>query len=249
MSKPVYKKIKPQTNTIFRGDNLAIMSALPNECVDLVYIDPPFFTQRDYKNIWGDRESVLDLEEGRLEGFFDTKDFFERHVHNGEKGLSAYLSWLRARLIQIHRILAPTGSFYCHLDDHAVHYVKVILDEIFGYKNFRSDIVWKRKNGLNSAGKIRSFGSTFDTILLYSKSDDFQFNPQYTELDPDYVKKHYRHDDGDGRGPYQLAPLIAPSDSPTLKYSFMGYKTPARGWRWTGLGPKTVGEATSELVA
>ena len=233
MSTSVLKPIRPQTNTIFRGDNLAIMRALPDSFVDLCYVDPPFFTQKDYKNIWGDKESVLDWESGKLDGFFDTKDFFERHVHNGEKGLSAYLSWLRLRLLEIHRVLKDTGSFYCHLDHHAVHYVKVILDEIFGYKKFRGEIIWKRKNGINSAGSIRSFGSTFDTILFYAKSDKYTFNPQFRELDRGYVAKHYRHDDNDGKGPYQLAPLIAPSDSPTLKYDFMGYKTPARGWRWT----------------
>jgi len=233
MSKSMFKAIKPQSNTIFRGDNLEIMKALPDESIDLCYIDPPFFTQKDYKNMWGDRESVLDWDGQKLEGFFDTKDFFEKHVHNGEKGLVAYLSWMRMRILEIHRILRPTGSLYLHLDHHAVHYMKVILDEIFGYKNFRSEIIWKRKNGINSAGAIRSFGSTFDTILFYSKSEKYTFEPQFTKLDEDYVKKHYRHNDNDGKGPYQLAPLIAPSDSPTLKYDFMGYKTPARGWRWT----------------
>lgn len=201
-------------NRLILGDNLSVMGTLSDECADLIYIDPPYFSNRVY-------------------GFLDTKNFFESHVHNGEKGLAAYLSWLRLRLIEIHRILKKDGSFYCHLDHHAVHYVKVILDEIFGYKNFRSEIIWKRKNGINSAGSIRSFGSTFDSILFYSKTDRYTFNAQYTELNPEYVRKHYRQDDDDGKGPYQLAPLIAPSDSPTLKYDFMGYKTPARGWRWT----------------
>lgn len=229
---PKFRTINPKTNTIYRGDNLEIMRSMPSEFVDLCYIDPPFFTQRDYKNIWGDKESVLDWESSKLDGFFDTKDFFESHVSSGERGLVAYLSWMRARLVEVHRILKKTGSLYLHLDDHAVHYVKVMLDEIFGYKNARSQIVWKRKNGINSAGKIKSFGSTYDTILFYTKSGEYTFNPQYTPLDPEYVRKHYRHDDQDGKGLYQLAPLIAPSDSPTLKFDFMGYKHPARGWRW-----------------
>ena len=76
-----YKKISPKSNTIFKGDNLEIMRAMPDDLIDLCYIDPPFFTQRDYKNIWGDKESVLDWETSKLDGFFDTKDFFERHVH------------------------------------------------------------------------------------------------------------------------------------------------------------------------
>lgn len=231
MSSPKYKPIKPSTNTIFRGDNLAIMKALPDAFVDLVYIDPPFFTQKDYKNIWGDPESVLDWETKKLDGFFDTKDFFEKHVHHGEKGLTAYLSWLRCRLIEIHRILKPTGSFYCHLDYHAVHYVKVILDEVFGYKNFRNEIIWRRKTGSNATSAPRRLPCNADTILFYTKSDDYEFNPVFLPHDPEYVKKNYRFDDNDGRGLYRIGDLSAPSFSPTLVYNYKGYKPPAKGWR------------------
>src|SRR5690606_3698573 len=101
-----FKKINPKTNTIYRGDNLEIMKAMPDQCVDLCYIDPPFYSQRNY-NIWGDKESSLDWNSSEAKGFFDTKDYFEKHVHNGEKGLPAYLSWLRSRVIEIHRILKP----------------------------------------------------------------------------------------------------------------------------------------------
>ena len=78
-------KIKPKTNTIIRGDNLSVMAAMPDECVDLVYIDPPFFTQKDYKNIWGDLKSVQDYSDIRKVGFSDKRDFFERHIHSGAK--------------------------------------------------------------------------------------------------------------------------------------------------------------------
>ncbi|RYZ82223.1 MAG: hypothetical protein EOP06_22050, partial [Proteobacteria bacterium] len=111
-----FKKFTPKTNTIYRGDNLDIMRAMPDGFVDLCYIDPPFFTQRNYKNIWGDKESVLDWEAKKLDGFFDTKAYFEKHVQTGEKGLDAYLVWMRARLVEIHRLLAPTGSLFVHLD-------------------------------------------------------------------------------------------------------------------------------------
>src|SRR5436190_16065394 len=96
-----FKKIKPKTNTIFRGDNLAIMLAMPDEFVDLVYIDPPFFTQKDYKNIWGDRESVFDFKSNNLDGFHDTKEYFEHHIQLEVKGLDAYLEWMRVRLVEI----------------------------------------------------------------------------------------------------------------------------------------------------
>lgn len=169
----LFKPIKPKTNTLYRGDNLAILRAMPDEMVDLVYIDPPFFTQRDYKNIWGDKEAVLDFEEDFFDGFRDTKDFFERHIQSDAKGLKAYLEWMRARLVELHRVLKPTGTLYLHLDYHAVHYVKVMLDEIFGYNNFRSEITWKRKNGGGGAsnGAARNYANTFDAILFYTKSD------------------------------------------------------------------------------
>lgn len=236
MSQSKFKKISPKSNTIYRGDNLEIMKAMPDGFVDLCYIDPPFFTQRDYKNIWGDKESVLDWEKNKLDGFFDTKDFFERHVQNGEKGLAAYLSWLRARVKEVHRILKPTGSFYLHLDHHAIHYAKIVVDEIFGYKNFRNEIVWQRKIGTNSTGAARGWPNNSDYILFYSKTNSYTFNAQFvddSENLPESITKMYRHNDNDGKGLYRLGPMEAPSDSPTLKFEFMGIKPPKKGWRWT----------------
>jgi site-specific DNA-methyltransferase (adenine-specific) len=227
-----FKKITPKSNTIYRGDNLEVMRAMPDSFVDLCYIDPPFFTQKDYKNIWGDKESVLDWGKSKLDGFFDTKDFFEKHVHNGEKGLSAYLAWLRPRIQEVHRLLKPNGTFFLHLDYHAVHYAKVICDEIFGYKNFKNEIVWRRKIGSNSAGTPRRLSTNTDTVLFYAKGNSHIFNPQYQPNDPEYLKKFYRHDDEDGRGPYQLDNIGAPSYSPTLIYDYKGFKPPEKGWRY-----------------
>lgn len=229
------KPIKPKTNTIYRGDNLEILQAMPDKCVDLIYIDPPFFTQRDYKNIWGDRESVLDYESRKLDGFFDTKDFFEKHITTGEKGLSAYLVWMRARIVELHRVLKDTGSFYLHLDHHAVHYMKVICDEIFGYKNFRNEIVWQRKIGTNSTGEARGWPNNSDYILFYTKSNNYTFNAIYSDDSenlPESITKMYRHNDNDGKGIYRLGPMEAPSDSPTLKFAFKGVQPPKKGWRW-----------------
>lgn len=233
MSMPSYKPIKPKTNTLFRGDNLAIMRALPDAFVDLVYIDPPFFTQRDYQNIWGDRESVQDFEEIKTLGFSDKKDFFERNIRSNAKGLDAYLEWMRFRIQEIHRILKTSGSFYLHLDDHAIHYVKVICDEIFGYNNFRSQIIWKRKNGSNSTTDSRGFSSSADFLLLYSKSKDFTFNQPYEAHSDEYLSRYYKYDDEDGKGKYRLGPLSAPSYSPSLIYDFKGISAPKNGWRWT----------------
>lgn len=226
-----FKKIQPKTNTIYRGDNLEIMRAMPDGFVDLCYIDPPFFTQRDYKNIWGDKESVLDWESAKLDGFFDTKDFFEKHVQNGEKGLKAYLEWLRPRIFEIHRILKDDGVFFLHLDYHAVHYAKIICDDIFKYKNFRNEIIWKRTVGGSNTSK-NQFGNTSDTILFYSKSNKWHFEMQYEEYDESYIKSHYSNIDENGRH-YQLDNLTAPNHNPNTIYEYKGYKPPKNGWRWT----------------
>lgn len=222
---------KPKSNTIYRGDNLHIMKTMASESVDLVYIDPPFFTQRDYKNIWGDKESVLDYEDVKFE-FKDTKSFFEAHVHNGSKGLHAYLTWMRARLQQVHRIMKPNASLYLHLDYHAIHYMKVILDEIFGYDNLRNEITWKRTVGGSNTSK-KQFGVTTDSILFYTKSrKKWTFNVQYKPYDESYIKSHYSKETKDGRK-YQLDNLTAPSYNPNTIYKYKGFEPPKNGWRWT----------------
>jgi site-specific DNA-methyltransferase (adenine-specific) len=229
MDRSIYKRISPKSNTIFRGDNLEIMRALPDECVDLIYIDPPFFTQRNYKNIWGDKESVQDYGADFFTGFQDTKDFFEKHIHSDAKGIKAYLEWMRARLVECHRILSAKGSFYLHLDYHAVHYVKVMLDEIFEYKNFRSEIIWRRSNPKGLASK--AFPTSSDTILFYSKSKDFTWNPLFEPLSEDYIDKFYRHTEEKTGRRYRLGPLTNPNtDRPNLTYEWNGHK---KVWRWT----------------
>ncbi|MVT13954.1 MAG: hypothetical protein GPW19_00345 [Euryarchaeota archaeon] len=143
------------TNKIFWGDNLHIMRMLPSESIDLIYIDPPFFSGRNYNVIFGDQNEVR--------SFSDIWD----------GGLPTYLIWLNARLLEMKRLLKPTGSIYVHLDWHAVHYVKVEMDKIFGYNNFRNEIIWQYQAG---SAKKKDFGRKHDTILRYSKTDVYFFN-------------------------------------------------------------------------
>ena len=226
------KKIRPKSNTIFRGDNLAIMQAIPDNSVDLIYIDPPFFTQKNYKNIWGDLESVQDYEDIKKVGFADNNDFFEQHLHSGAKGLNAYLEWMRFRFKEMHRILKPTGVFWCHIDYHACHYIKVMLDEIFGYKKFVNEIIWQRKTSCTHAQhKPKSFQNNHDTLLVYSKSNKYCFNPVYTEYEQDYIEKFNLIDEnGDA---YMSVTLNSPSYRPNLIYTYKGYPSPPKGWMCT----------------
>jgi len=142
---------------IYCGDNLYWMSRLPDEFVDLCYIDPPFFSNRHYEVIFRDGEEIRSFED-RWKG-----------------GIENYIDWMRARVQEIHRLLKPTGSFYLHCDWHAGHYLKRMCDEIFGYKNFRNEIVWfYRTGGLSK----RYLPRKHDTIFFYTKSDKYTFNPQ-----------------------------------------------------------------------
>lgn len=223
---------KPTPNTIYRGDNLHIMRTMASESFDLVYIDPPFFTKRNYKNIFGDKESFLGHENIIVDGFRDTKDFFEAQVSGGSKGIMAYLTWMRARLEEVHRLLKPEGSLFLHLDYHAVHYMKVILDDIFGYTNLRSEVIWKRTVGGSNASK-KQFGVTTDTILFYSKSKkNWTFNMQYVPYKESYIKSHYTKKTEDGRR-YRLDNLTSPEPNPNTMYKYKGFEPPKSGWRWT----------------
>jgi DNA modification methylase len=142
-------------NRLFFGDNLHIMRQLPSKSIDLIYIDPPFFSGRNYNVIFGDKNEVRSF-----------SDIWEG-------GMPGYLIWLNARLYEMKRLLKDTGSIFVHLDWHASHYVKVEMDKIFGMENFRNEIVWCYKTRPQSK---RYFGRKHDTILFYSKSDMYTFN-------------------------------------------------------------------------
>ena len=144
-----------EPNRLIWGDNLHVMRQLPSESVDLIYIDPPFFSNRTYNVIWGDENeerSFSDIWEGGLDG---------------------YLIWLNARLYEMKRLLKPTGSIYVHCDWHASHYIKVEMDKLFGYENFRNEIVWCYTGP--SAAK-RNYPRKHDTILFYARSSKTQLN-------------------------------------------------------------------------
>jgi len=129
---------------LYQGDNLAVMRGLPSESIDLIYIDPPYFSQRNY-------------------GDFDDR----------WKSMQHYLDFMVERLKEMHRLLKPTGSIYVHLDWHAVHYVKVEMDKIFGYKNFRNNIAWCYRGG---GVPKKDFSPKHDEILRYSKTKNYLFN-------------------------------------------------------------------------
>ncbi len=148
-----------EPNRLIWGDNLHVMRQIPSSSVDLIYIDPPFFSGRYYNVMWGDNNEIRSY-----------SDIWE-------SGLDGYLIWLNARLYEMKRILKPTGSIYIHCDWHASHYIKVEMDKIFGYGNFVNEIAWCYKSG--GASPKRYFSRKHDTLLLYAKDvRQYHFNPQ-----------------------------------------------------------------------
>ena len=139
-------------NELIQGDNLEILKTFEDETVDLIYLDPPFFSNRNYEVIWGD--------EGEVRSFGD----------RWEGGIDHYIAWLRERVEQMYRVLKPTGSMFLHCDWHADAYIRVgILDRIFGMDNFRNAIVWCYRQGGRSGN---NFGQKHDTIYWYTKSKE-----------------------------------------------------------------------------
>lgn len=144
-----------QANTLYFGDNLYVLRNLPSESIDLIYIDPPFFSKRDYAQIWGDDNEVRSFQ-----------DIFE-------DGMFSYLAWLNARLWEMKRVLKETGSIYVHCDWHASHYIKTEMDKIFGYDKLIAEIIWNYSWGVRTD---KRWNRKHDTILHYSKGSSITFN-------------------------------------------------------------------------
>jgi len=146
------------TETIYCGDCLQQLPRLPDACIDLIYIDPPFNSNRNYEVFWGETK--------------EKRGFEDRHAST-----AAYIEFMRPRCVQLARVLKPTGSFYYHCDWHASHYVKVMLDQIFGENNFQNEIVWKRTSAHGNVGK--RFAIVEDRLLLYVNSREWTWNTPY----------------------------------------------------------------------
>lgn len=152
-----------QTNTIYCGDNLDIMKGFEDECIDLVYIDPPFFTSKKYEIVFGNGAEI--------------RAFKDRWVRMGDgkysKDINVYLNFMEPRIKEIHRILKQTGSFFLHCDYHANSYLRILCDNIFGYDRLNNEIIWWYKRWSNAS---KYFQRMHDTILYYTKTKDFTFN-------------------------------------------------------------------------
>lgn len=232
----------PENRLIWTNDNIVALQTLLDERdpatrgyryrgkVDLIYIDPPFMVNNDFRADnsidigLDDDEGVQAKKEPSLVEILAYKDTWRQ-------GLDTFLSMMRSRLVLLKEFLAPTGSIYVHLDWHAVHYVKILLDEIFGYENLVNEIIWQRQTSHNDLGQgAKHLGRVHDTILVYRAGPDPLVNAVYTPYDASYVRSHYGQVDARGRR-FQLDNLIGPGGAAKGNpfYEVMGHK---RFWRF-----------------
>lgn len=198
-----------KTNVIYCGDNLEVLpNNVPNDSVDLIYIDPPFNSNRKYEVFWGER--------------------VERRAFEDRYGdAMAYLDWMRPRLRELYRVLKNTGSFYFHCDWHVSHYVKVELDQhFFGFNNFQNEITWRRTFSHNDP---KRYGRIHDSLLFYSKSRKYTWNRLTQQPDQAYIEQVYRYEDERGR--YQTQPLHASKPGGDTLYEWRG-RLPPKGRYW-----------------
>ena len=184
------------TRVIYCGDNLDQLRKLPDGCVDLIYIDPPFNSNRNYEVFWGETK--------------EKRSFEDRH-----ESTKAYIEYMRPRCVELHRVLKKTGSFYYHCDWHASHYVKVMLDQIFGENQFLNEIIWRRTTAKSQSHK--QFPNNHDSIFFYCISGhDHTFQRQFVPHSEARLKQHYGNVDAEtGRSwrHYPQTGLTAIADS------------------------------------
>ncbi len=227
--------------TVWVGDNLHVMRGINSECIDLIYLDPPFNSNQDYaapigsiaagaafKDTW--TLSDIDVHEhGELADRNPAAYSVIEAARNASgKSMMSYLIMMAVRLIEMERILKPTGSIYLHCDPTASHYLKLILDTIFGGHNYRNEIVWKRTSSHNDA---KRFGKIHDVILYYAKNaKEVAFSPVYVDYSADYLREKFKQDE-DGRW-YKLENLTAPyRGGPGGRFEFHGkVPGPTRMW-------------------
>jgi DNA modification methylase len=219
------------TTQLYIGDNFHVISKFASSEFDLIYVDPPYFSGKDYRgkgkeiqftDVWEwDADAEL-----RYDVLANTKMFYLVQGIGSSIGkgpLMSYLTYIAILSMDLHRVLLPTGSLYFQCDTNAAHYIKLLLDGVFGYKHFRNDISWVRTSILRSSASM--YRKTHDTILFYTKSDDYTFNMPYTPL-TDNALAAYSHKDK--RGPYQHVSLM------TRKGRFDDV--------WKGVDPQLSGE-------
>ncbi|MDP3676585.1 MAG: DNA methyltransferase [Novosphingobium sp.] len=238
-------------NYLYYGDNLQVLREhVRDESVDLIYLDPPFNSNANYNILFRSPEGHNS--DAQIEAFEDTwhwndtaEQAFDEVARSGntkafdllnamrgflgDNDMMAYLAMMAVRLLELHRVLKPTGSLYLHCDPTASHYLKLLLDGVFGADRFQNEITWKRTTTHSDS---KTWSRVSDIILFYSKSKIFTWNTPREPHTEEYIASKYRSDDGDGRGAYHLDNMTSPNPRPNMMYDWNGFPFPPMGWRY-----------------
>ena len=264
-------------NTLYYGDNLDILRRyVQDESVDLVYLDPPFNSNQTYNILFREKDGSQSA--SQIKAFEDTWQWdeaaarsFEETVESGGQvsdaliafrqilgtnDMLAYLSMMAPRLVELRRVLKPTGSLYLHCDPTASHCLKLLLDSIFGPTRFRTEIIWKRTSAHSDTRQgRRQHGRIHDVLLFYTKTDDWRWHPVYTEYDPRYVDDFYRFVEPETNRRYRKGDLTAARPGGNTSYEWRvkrpldkewqadltdEWKSPRPGWEYKGIPPTVV---------
>jgi adenine specific DNA methylase Mod len=233
-------------NTLYYGDNLNVLRLhIPDESIDLIYLDPPFNSNATYNVLFSEQDGSRSA--AQIEAFTDTwrwdqaaAEAFREVVEGGgdvsralqafrtflgDSNMLAYLSMMAPRLVEMRRVLKPTGSIYLHCDPTASHYLKMLMDAVFGAMSFRSEIIWKRTSAHSGS---KRWGPVHDVILFYSKSNNYVWNEVYQKYSNDYLESFYKFSDAKGR--FRIGDLTG-----------AGTRTGESGQAWRGVNPTAVG--------
>ena len=241
-------------NQLFYGDNLDVLGRhIADESVDLVYLDPPFNSNANYNVLFAERdgtqaaaqikafEDTWRWDEGAARAYEDVVEAGGRvsqamqafRTFLGENDMLAYLAMMAPRLVELRRVLKPTGSLYLHCDPTSTHYLKLLLDAVFGPKQFRNEVTWKRTS--SHANVSQRYGVVQDRLLFYTKTDEWTWNQSYTKYEPDYIETFFDQEDKQGRR-YARRDLTASMQraSSGQIYEWKGITPPAsRCWAMT----------------
>ena len=265
-------------NALYYGDNLQVLREhIPGESVDLVYLDPPFNSNASYNVLF--RERTGEESPAQIKAFSDTWEWTQETEYTfevdivqnpavpaavkdmisafrqfiGRNAMMAYLVMMAPRLVELHRVLKPTGSLYLHCDPTASHYLKLLLDAVFGSGNYRSEINWRRTNAHNDAKQgRRQYGNVRDTIFFYTKSNSWDWNWLYTEYDNEYINSFYKYTEQSTGRRYRMDNLTAAKPGGDTSYLWRvkrrsggeweadlsdEYVSPLNGWEYKGVPP------------
>jgi len=246
-----------KTNVLYYGDNLEILrnrEYFPDNSIDLIYLDPPFNSNKSYNILFKENGGIES--EAQIKAFTDTWHWTQAaenayhdivtngplkisqligalHDAIGQNDVMAYLVMMTTRLIELHRVLNPIGSLYLHCDPTASHYLKLVLDQIFGPVNFRNEIVWKRSSAHSDIGQgAKHMGRLHDIIFFYTKSDDYKCNMEFLAYNEEYTSAFYRYIEPDTGRRYRLGDITGPGGAAKGNpyYEFLGV---TRYWRYS----------------